>query len=117
MKTQKWNQCVSVYQLFTLIFTQSARFMLTAGEVWGVVGVGQKQVVGLGHPEVHHLRCIFQSSHCILMHHILQTDIIHLKGEKRIYIIHTNISKIKVRDKLKLTDRIPPFIHRHTAEA
>lgn len=69
--------------------------MLTAGEVWGVVGVGQKQVVGLGHPEVHHLRCVFQSPHCILMHHILQTDIIHLEGEQRIYSIRTNIFKIK----------------------
>lgn len=70
-----------VYQAIGLISTHSAHLMLTAGEVRGVVGVGQKQVVGLGHPEVHHLRCVFQSPHCILMHHILQTDVIHLKGE------------------------------------
>lgn len=59
-------------EIFTLKTT------LTAGEVWGVVGVGQEEVVGLGHPEVHHLGCVLQSPNCILMHHILQTHIVHL---------------------------------------
>lgn len=51
---------------------------LTAGEVWRVVRVGQEQVVGLGHPEVHHLGCVLQSPHRILVHHILQTHVVHL---------------------------------------
>lgn len=51
---------------------------LTAGEVRRVVRVGQEQVVGLGHPEVHHLGCVLQSPHRILVHHILQTHVVHL---------------------------------------
>lgn len=51
---------------------------LTAGEVWWVVRVGQKQVVWLGHPEVHHLACVLQRSHCVLVHHVLQTHVVHL---------------------------------------
>lgn len=50
----------------------------TAGKVRRVVGVGQEQVVGLGHPEVHHLGCVLQSPHRILVHHVLQTHIVHL---------------------------------------
>lgn len=56
---------------------------LTAGEVRGVVGVGQEQVVGLGHPEVHHLGCVLQSPHCVLVHHVLQTHSVHLTGNNK----------------------------------
>lgn len=61
----------------------SHRQGLTAGEVWGVVGVGQEQVVGLGHPEVHHLGCVLESPNCILVHHILQTHAVHLIGHNK----------------------------------
>lgn len=67
---------------------------LTAGEVWGVVGVGQEQVVGLGHPEVHHLGCVLQSPHCILMHHIFQTHVVHLIG----HIKQGNTIRLDTRD-------------------
>lgn len=88
--------------------------MLTAGEVWGVVRVGEEQVVGLGHPEVHHLRCVLQSPHRILVHHILQTDIIHLQGQNRSHLVHfqricniyANVSRLNVKDKLQFLDRI-----------
>lgn len=62
----------------SLDFSHTEREGLTAGEVWRVVGVGQEQVVGLGHPEVHHLGCVLQSPHRILMHHILKTHVVHL---------------------------------------
>lgn len=65
------------HTVWTLLdrFTNMA---LTAGEVWRVVGVGQKQVVGLGHPEVNHLSCVLQSPHRILMHHIFKTHVVYL---------------------------------------
>lgn len=67
------------------------REWLTAGEVRRVVGVGQEQVVGLGHPEVHHLGCVLQSPHRILVHHILKTHVVHLvDGDRRNRIGITN---------------------------
>lgn len=65
------------FKLCTFIHNKH-RACLTAGEVGGVVGVGQEQVVGLGHPEVHHLGCVLESPHRILVHHILQTHVVHL---------------------------------------
>ena len=63
-------------------YHQAGAALLTGGDVgWGV-RVVQVKVCRLGHLQVHHVGGIFQRRDCVLVHDVLQADVIYLQGRE-----------------------------------